>query len=320
MFPRDRPRRLRYNPILRDLVAETSLSGDDLIYPIFVKDGDTEPIASMPGQYRYGIDDLGALAEGLVEKGIRSVLMFGIPRSRSPDAHDAYASDGVVQRALARMRDATDDLLLITDVCLCQYIDTGHCGIVSGGGMVDNDRSLPLLSRIALSHVRAGADVVAPSDMMDGRVKAIRDALDGEGCEHIPIISYSAKYASAFYGPFRDACNSAPRSGDRRSYQMDNRNSDEALKEVLADIEEGADIVMVKPALCYLDVIRRVRDAVKVPVMAYNVSGEYSMIKAAASQGCFDERDIVLETLFGIKRAGADLIATYFAPDIIGEL
>jgi len=319
MFPRNRPRRLRYNPIIRELAAETALSKNDLIYPIFVKEGRTEPIDSMPGQVRYGLDDLPRAAEEIVDAGIRSVLVFGVPSKCSHDAAGAYDRDGVVQQALRRIRDATDELLLITDVCLCQYIDNGHCGIVSKG-RVDNDRSLPILSRVALSHVEAGADAVAPSDMMDGRVKLMRDALDGEGYEHIPIISYSAKYASAYYGPFRDACLSAPKEGDRKSYQMDYRNSNEAIKEVLSDIEEGADIVMVKPALCYMDIIRRVKDAVNVPVMAYNVSGEYAMIKMAAAQGCFNEREIVMETLMSMKRAGADMIATYFALDVAGEL
>lgn len=304
---------------MRELVAENRLSKNDLIYPIFVKDGNTEPIRAMPGQYRHGIRGLPKLADELVEKGIRSILIFGVPGECSADASGAFDRNGVVQRALQTLKDATEDLLLISDVCLCQYINTGHCGIMSNG-RVDNDLSLPVLAKVAQSHVEAGADVVAPSDMMDGRVKAIRDTLDVSGYEHIPIISYAAKYASAFYGPFRDACDSAPRSGDRNSYQMDHRNSNEAIKEVLADIEEGADIVMVKPALSYLDIIRRVRDAVNVPVMAYNVSGEYSMIKYAASSGCFDERAIVLETLNSIKRAGADLIATYFAPEVAGEL
>jgi len=319
MFPRKRPRRLRYHHIMRELAAETALSKKDLIYPIFVKDGNTEPIGSMPGQYRHGLKDLPDLADELLDKGVNSLLIFGTPMSRSPDAHGAFDKDGVVQRALRNLRDATEELLLITDVCLCQYIDTGHCGIMSNG-RIDNDRTLPVLSRVALSHVEAGADVVAPSDMMDGRVKAIRDTLDEEGHEHIPIISYAAKYASAFYGPFRDACDSAPRSGDRRSYQMDYRNSNEAVKEALNDIEEGADIVMVKPALGYLDIVRRIKDAVDVPVMAYNVSGEYSMIKMAATAGCLDERAVVLEVLTCIKRAGADMIATYFAKDLAGDI
>lgn len=319
MFPRTRARRLRYNPILRELVAQTRLSKSDLVFPMFAKQGRTEPIDAMPGQFRHGLDDLAKLADELVEAGVKSVLLFGIPPSSTADASNAYASDGIVQQAIARLKDATDELLVITDVCLCQYISTGHCGLIANG-RVDNDLSLPVLSRIACSHVRAGADVVAPSDMMDGRVRAIRDALDEAGNEHVPIISYAAKYSSAFYGPFRDACDSAPRSGDRKSYQMDWRNSDEALKEVQADIEEGADIVMVKPALSYLDVIRRVKDAVEVPVMAYSVSGEYSMIEHACGHGCFDKKSIVRETLCSIKRAGADIIATYFAPDIAGEL
>lgn len=310
---------MRYHPVVRELVAETRLSKNDLIYPIFVKEGSTEPIDAMPGQYRHGIDDLPRLASDLLDTGVKSIMLFGIPTSRAPDASPAFDPEGVVQRALSTLRDATDELLLITDVCLCQYIDTGHCGIISDG-RVDNDKTLPVLAKVALSHVEAGADAVAPSDMMDGRVKAIRDTLDEAGHEHIPIISYAAKYASAYYGPFRDACHSAPKTGDRRSYQMDHRNAREAIREVLSDIEEGADIVMVKPALSYLDVICRVRAAVDVPVMAYNVSGEYSMLKAAAAQGCFDERTIVRETLESIKRAGADLIATYFAPEIFGDL
>lgn len=315
MFPRTRPRRLRGSAALRELTAETTLSCNDLIYPLFVKDGSREPIPSMPGQYRESLDSILTRAGEALESGLKAVMLFGIPESRDAMASGAYHDDGIVQRATRAIKEEYGDLMVITDVCMCQYNDSGHCGILKDG-VIDNDASLPLLAEIALSHARAGADAVAPSDMMDGRVAAIRDALDRSGMHDKPIISYAAKYASAFYGPFRDACHSAPKSGDRKSYQMDCRNAREALKEVALDIEEGADVVMVKPALSYLDIIWRVREITTVPVMAYNVSGEYSMVKAAAAQGFADERALALEMLLSIRRAGADMIVTYFAPEV----
>ncbi len=315
MFPQTRPRRLRGSLAMRELAAETSLSCNDLIYPLFVKDGPREPISSMPGQYRESIDSAVMRAGEAVERGIRAVLLFGIPSRRDAVASGAYHDEGIVQRAVRAIKREHDDLMVITDVCMCQYNDTGHCGIVRGT-TIDNDASLPLLAEIATSHARAGADAVAPSDMMDGRVAAIRAALDSEGCHDIPIISYAAKYASSFYGPFRDACDSAPRSGNRATYQMDYRNAREALKEVQLDIAEGADIIMVKPALSYLDIIWRVRETTSVPVMAYNVSGEYSLVKAAAAQGLIDGDAMALEMLTSIKRAGADIIVSYFALDV----
>ncbi len=300
---------------MRELAAETALSCNDIIYPLFVKDGAREPIASMPGQYRESIDSAVSRAGEAVERGIRAVLLFGIPSHRDAVASGAYHDSGIVQRAVRAIKREYEDLMVITDVCMCQYNDTGHCGIMRDTA-IDNDASLPLLAEIATSHARAGADAVAPSDMMDGRVNAIRKALDSEGATEIPIISYAAKYASSFYGPFRDACGSAPRSGDRATYQMDYHNAREALKEVQLDIAEGADIIMVKPALSYLDIIWRVRETTSVPVMAYNVSGEYSLVKAAAAQGLVDGDAMALEILTSIKRAGADIIVSYFALDV----
>ena len=313
-YPRLRMRRLRRTGVLRDLVAETRLAPSDFVYPLFIEDGSAArtPVPSMPGVERLGIEAAAEEAAGAYDDGIRAVLLFGIPGSKDARGTSADRPDGVVQRAVAAIRDAAPGLVRITDVCLCEYTDHGHCGIVEDG-VVLNDASLERLASQAVSHARAGADIVAPSDMMDGRVAAIRDALDETGFHETPVLSYAAKYASAFYGPFRDAASSSPSFGDRRSYQMDGRNADEALREVALDIEEGADIVMVKPALPSLDVIRRVKDAFGVPTAAYQVSGEYAMIEAAAERGWLDGDAIHLEALTSIRRAGADLIVTYAA-------
>jgi porphobilinogen synthase len=297
-------------------VRETRLGLDDLIYPVFIIEGQgvVQPVSAMPGVHRYSADTLPAVLDAVVAAGLPGVIVFGVSDSKDDRAGAAYAPDGVVPQGVAAIKARYPELLVITDVCLCAYIDHGHCGLVENG-VILNDPSVELLARTALAHARAGADMVAPSDMMDGRVGAIRRLLDDEGFEHIPIMSYAAKYASAFYGPFRDAAGSAPQFGDRRTYQMDPANAEEALREVAFDLEEGADVVMVKPALAYLDVIRRVKETFGVPVAAYNVSGEYSMVKAAAEKGWIDERALVLEMLTGMKRAGADLILTYFALD-----
>ena len=320
-FPVTRPRRLRRTGLLRDLVRETALSPRDFIYPLFVCPGrDREqPITSMPGVAQLSVDRAAKEAETVWHLGIPGVILFGIPETKDAVGSEAYADNGVVQEAVRAIKDKVPDLLVITDVCLCEYTDHGHCGIVEDGE-VDNDGSLELLAREALSHARAGADVVAPSDMMDGRVGAIRTALDGEGFDNVVIMAYAAKYASGFYGPFREAAESTPQFGDRRSYQMDPGNSDEALREVEADIAEGADIVMVKPALSYLDVIARVKERFRYPTAAYNVSGEYAMIKAASQNGWIDETTVVPEVLLSIKRAGADLILTYFAKEMAAGL
>lgn len=317
-FPIYRPRRLRANENLRRLVRETTLSVDDLIYPMFVVHGRNvaTQISSMPGCYHYSVDNLVTAAKELASLGIPGTILFGIPEEKDALGSQAYADDGIIQQAVRAIKDAVPALLVITDVCLCEYTDHGHCGIVEAGE-VQNDRTVELLVKESLSHARAGADVIAPSDMMDGRVGAIRKALDQGGYENIPIMAYSAKYASAFYGPFREAAESAPQFGDRRSYQMDAANTEEALREVALDIEEGADILMVKPALAYLDVIHRVKTAFQVPIAAYNVSGEYAMIKAAAQNGWIDEQRAALEALTGIKRAGADMILTYFAKSVV---
>ena len=318
VFPINRLRRLRANENLRRLVRETSLSVDDLIYPMFVVHGQRTAIeiSSMPGCYQYSVDMLVNAAKELASLGIPGTILFGIPESKDALGSEAYAEDGIIQQAVRAIKDTVPDLLVMTDVCLCEYTDHGHCGIVEAGD-VQNDPTVDLLIKESLSHARAGADVIAPSDMMDGRVGAIRDALDDEGYENIPIMAYSAKYASAFYGPFREAAESAPQFGDRRSYQMDPANSEEALREVMLDIEEGADIVMVKPALSYLDVIHQVKTEFQMPVAAYNVSGEYAMIKAAAQNGWIDEKRVALEVLTSIKRAGADIILTYFAKSVV---
>ncbi len=315
-FPARRPRRLRRSEGLRQLVRETHLDPADFIYPLFVSETISRPIAitSMPGQFQYPLSALGEQAIAAAELGLGGVLLFGIPEVKDELGSGAYAADGVVQRAIRAIKDAAPDLLVVTDVCLCEYTSHGHCGFVRDGE-VQNDETLELLAREAVSHAAAGADVVAPSDMMDGRVAALRDALDAEGYATTPIMAYSAKFASVFYGPFREAAESAPQFGDRRAYQMDPANGREALREVEQDILEGADIVMVKPALPYLDVLARVRDRWELPLAAYNVSGEYAMLKAAAANGWLDERRATLETLTSIKRAGADIIITYHALD-----
>jgi len=316
-FPITRPRRLRATPALRALVAETSLRREDLIYPLFIDARLRRPeeIAAMPGQYRWPIDAVAGEAVRARDLGIGAVLLFGLPEWKDATGSSSWRDDGVVQQAIAGIKEASPDTIVITDVCLCEYTEHGHCGVLDGE-RVSNDATLELLARQALSHARAGADIVAPSDMMDGRVGAIRAALDGAGYADTPVLSYAAKYSSAFYGPFRDAADSAPAFGDRRSYQMDPRNAREALREVAEDLAEGADMVMVKPALAYLDVIRRVRERTDAPLVAYNVSGEYSMVKAAEAAGMLDEPATVREILLGIKRAGADAIITYHAPDV----
>ena len=316
MFPIHRPRRLRKNEAIRRIVRETFLSPDNFIYPIFVTFGKgvKKEISSMPGCFQESVDEVVKNAKEVYSLGIPSVLLFGIPEYKDEIGSRAYEEHGVVQDAIRAIKDAVPELFVITDVCMCEYTSHGHCGIVKNGE-VQNDPTLEILSKEALSHVEAGADMVAPSDMMDGRVEAIRSALDEEGFSEIPIMSYAAKYGSAFYGPFREAADSAPQFGDRRSYQMDPANRREALKEAALDIEEGADIVMVKPALAYLDIISDVKDAFDVPVAAYNVSGEYSLVKAAGKLGWINEQGVMLEMLTSIKRAGADLILTYFAKD-----
>jgi porphobilinogen synthase len=318
-FPIQRLRRTRRTGALRGLVRETRLSPSDLVYPIFVTVGEDvrNPVAPMPGVFQLSINHAVAEAKKAHELGVPAVLLFGIPEAKDEAASGAYDPEGIVQLATRAIKDAAPELIVITDVCLCEYTSHGHCGVVEREtGEVLNDVSLELIARTAASHAEAGADVVAPSDMMDGRVAAIRSELDNEGYGNTPILAYAAKYASAFYGPFREAADSAPQFGDRRSYQMDPANAREALLEVELDIEEGADIVMVKPALPYLDVLRRVKETTRLPVAAYSVSGEYAMIKAAAQNGWLDERTAVLEALTGIKRAGADIIITYYAPDV----
>jgi len=311
-----RPRRLRRTPTLRKMVRETNLLITDFVSPLFVKHGrDTkDPIVSMPGQFQFSVDTLVKECEELWSLGIPSVILFGLPDKKDEKGSSSWADDGIVQRAVSAIKDQLPDMVVMTDVCLCEYTDHGHCGLIKNGE-VDNDATLELLARQALSHVRAGADIVAPSDMMDGRVAAIREVLDTQGYENIPILSYAVKYASAFYGPFRDAAESPPQFGDRRGYQMDPANAIEAQRETQLDIEEGADMVMVKPATPYLDIISLVREISLVPVAAYNVSGEYAMIKAAESKGWIEGERAMMEMLTAIKRAGADMILTYFAKD-----
>ena len=314
MFPVTRPRRLRRSPVLRDMVRETRLAPADLIYPLFVRHGKgvrTE-IGSMPEQFHLSPDTLVEEVGAALEDGVRAVLLFGIPEHKDARGSEAWDDGAAVQTGVRALKRAYPDVLVVTDICLCEYTSHGHCGVVHDGRVL-NDPTLELLEKTAVSHARAGADLVAPSDMMDGRVGAIRTALDAEGFEDIAILSYAAKYASAFYGPFREAAGSTPQFGDRRSYQMDPGNVEEALREVASDLEEGADLVMVKPALAYLHVIRRVKDAFGVPVAAYNVSGEYSMLLAAAQRGWIDRERAILETLTGIKRAGASIVLTYHA-------
>jgi porphobilinogen synthase len=316
-FPQTRLRRLRRTSPLRDLVRETQLAAGDMVLPLFVESGieGRTPIGSMPGVDRLSISEAVNEAQAAKQLGLGGVILFGIPSDKDPEGTGAYDDEGIVQLAIRAIKDADPDILVMTDVCLCEYTSHGHCGLLTADGQVDNDSSIELIARTAVSHARAGADVVAPSDMMDGRVGAIRRGLDDEGFTDVPIVAYSAKYSSAFYGPFREAADSTPAFGDRKGYQMDPANSDEALREVALDVEEGADVVMVKPALPYLDIIRRVKDATNMPVCAYSVGGEYLMLKAAARTGALDERTAVLEALTGIRRAGADIIITYYAKD-----
>lgn len=311
-----RPRRLRGSKTIREMVAETTLKREHLVQPLFVRPGKgvMEPIASMPGQYTFSPDTVAKEAEELWRLGIKALILFGIPEFKDEEGSSSWRPDGIIQNSIRSIKDKVPEMLVITDVCLCEYTSHGHCGIIRKG-KVDNDLTLEVLARQALSHARAGADVVAPSDMMDGRVKAIREALEEEGFVDVLIMSYAVKYASAFYGPFREAAESAPQFGDRSGYQMDYRNQREALKEALLDQEQGADILMVKPALGYLDIVRKVREGTYLPLAAYNVSGEYSMIKAAAQMGWIDEKRCMLESLYSIRRAGADLILTYFAKE-----
>ena len=312
-----RHRRLRGSEVLRKMVRETRMDKASLIYPMFVKEGSgiIEEIPTMPGQFRYSVDTQGEILSRLQDAGVKNVMFFGIPDHKDEVGSGAYDPEGIVQKALRQARKDFPEMYLITDVCMCEYTSHGHCGVLCGHD-VDNDRTLELLAKTALSHVEAGADMVAPSDMMDGRVRAIREMLDANGHYTAPIMSYAVKYASGFYGPFRDAAGSAPSFGDRKSYQMDFHNSREGIKEALMDVEEGADIIMVKPAMAYQDMITRVRDAVNVPVAAYSVSGEYAMVKAGASMGYIEEERIISEMAVGVYRAGADIYLTYFAPEI----
>ncbi len=316
-FPQTRLRRLRRTSPLRDLVRETRVDAGDLVLPLFVESGieGEAPIGAMPGVSRLGISAAVEEAGRAHALGLGGVILFGIPSHKDEEGSGAWDDEGVVQLATRAIKDAHPDLVVMTDVCLCEYTSHGHCGLIRTDGSVDNDASVELIARTAVSQARAGADVVAPSDMMDGRIGAVRRALDDDGLTDVPIVAYSAKFASAFYGPFREAAGSAPAFGDRRAYQMDPANADEALREALLDVQEGADVVMVKPALPYLDVIARVKEATRLPVAAYNVSGEYAMVKAAAAAGHLDERATVLETLTSIRRAGADIVITYHAKD-----
>jgi porphobilinogen synthase len=316
-FPQTRMRRLRATHELRGLVRETRLSASDFVYPLFIAEGieGREPIWTMPGVARLSVDEAVVEAGAAAELGIPAVILFGIPAAKDAEGTGAYDDDGIVQLATRAIKQAHPELLVITDLCLCEYTDHGHCGVLRSDGIVDNDTTLELLARTAVSQALAGADIIAPSDMMDGRVGVIREALDDAGLTDKPIMAYSSKFASAFYGPFREAADSAPAFGDRRGYQMDPANGTEAVREALLDVEEGADMLMVKPALPYLDIIRRVKDATQLPLVAYNTGGEYSMLKAAAAAGYMDERQSVLEALTGIKRAGADIIITYHAKD-----
>lgn len=316
-FPVVRKRRLRKTPLLREMVAETQLRVQDLVYPLFINDEihSRIPVTSMPGIYQQSIDNAVIEAGNALEAGVRSVLLFGVPSEKDQEGSGAWFEQGVTQRAIRELkRQFGQDLMIIADTCLCEYTSHGHCGVIMDGRVL-NDPTLDILARTAVSQAQAGADIIAPSDMMDGRVGYLRDSLDDAGYDDIPIMAYSAKYASSLYSPFRDAAESTPASGDRKSYQMDPRNAREALEEVMQDVEEGADIIMVKPALSYLDIISQVRQLTRLPVAAYNVSGEYSMVKAAAANGWINERDVVLELLTGIKRAGAEIIITYHALD-----
>ena len=317
-FQNYRPRRLRQTPALRRLVQETRLSAEQLVLPCFVRAGKKvrQPISSMPGVFQFSPDELLRDAESAHAAGVPAILLFGIPQKKDAKASGAYAQNGIVQQAVRLLKKELPELLVITDVCLCEYMSHGHCGIVAPRGKILNDPSLKLLARSALSHAEAGADIVAPSDMMDGRVRAIREALDQNGFLDTPILSYAAKFASAFYGPFREAAESTPQFGDRRTYQMNPANAEEAMREVALDIQEGADMVMVKPALAYLDILHRVKTEFGYPTAAYSVSAEYSMIKAAAAKGWIDERAVTMESLLAIRRAGADILITYAAADV----
>jgi len=324
-FPKNRMRRLRSSPTMRRLVRQTSVSVDDLVYPLFVREGEgiKEPIKSMTGCYHFSPDTIAAEAAEVTSLGIPAVLLFGLPGRKDEIGSEAWAEDGVVQRAIREIKKAAPELLVVTDVCLCEFTSHGHCGVIKScpergreNGRVDNDPTCELLAKMALSHAQAGADIVAPSDMMDGRVRYIREALEENGFENVAIMSYAAKYASAFYGPFRDAAESAPAFGDRRAYQMDPPNADEAMAEIALDIEEGADIVMVKPALAYLDIICRAGKRFDCPIAAYNVSGEYMMVNAAGAEGLVDREATMMEILTSIKRAGADIVITYFAKEL----
>lgn len=316
-YPTIRHRRLRYNPLVRDMVRETLLTKNDLIYPLFAVPGIKikNPVKSMPGVFQLSIDELVKECKEVRDLGIPAVILFGIPQHKDEVGSGAYDTNGIIQQSIRAIKADIKDLLIITDVCLCEYTSHGHCGVLSGEDIL-NDETISLLAKEAVTHAEAGADMIAPSDMMDGRVAAIRKALDYKGFNKIPIMSYAAKYASGFYGPFRDAAESTPASGDRRSHQMDIGNVNEALREVAEDIEEGADIVMVKPAGPYLDVIRKVKDTFGMPTAAYQVSGEYAMIKAAGANGWIDEERVMVEAAFAIKRAGADMFLTYFAKDL----
>lgn len=309
-----RHRRLRKNSYIRDMVRETTLSPNDFIYPLFIVEGENikKEISSLPGCYHYSLDKLDGIINEIKEVGVKGVILFGIPDHKDEIASSAFDDDGIIQKAIRRIREIDENILIITDVCMCEYTSHGHCGILHGE-YVDNDDTIKYIAKIALSHAKAGADMVAPSDMMDGRIEAIRNSLDENGYENVSIMAYSAKYCSAFYGPFREAADSAPKFGDRKSYQMDPANSREAMLEIEDDINEGADIIMVKPALSYLDVINKARSKYDVPVAAYSVSGEYAMIKAGAKLGYINEKAIALESLLSIKRAGADIIITYYA-------
>ena len=312
-----RPRRLRRTSTIRRMVKETIIRADDLIYPVFVKHGrgEREPISSMMGHHRLSVDELVKEAAEVSSLGIPAVILFGLPKKKDELGSEAYARDGIVQQAIAAIKERVPELAVLTDVCLCEYTDHGHCGIIKDG-QVDNDTTVEILSRVALSHAEAGADFVAPSDMMDGRVKAIRDTLERDGFKDTGILAYAVKYASSFYGPFREAADCAPQFGDRASYQMDPANAREALKEAFIDVEEGADIIMIKPALPYLDIIHQVRTHIDLPIAAYNVSGEYAMVKAADQKGWIEGEKVMMEMLLSIKRAGADLILTYFAKEV----
>lgn len=317
MYPTKRLRRLRYNPLVRDLVRETDLTKDDLIYPMFVIHGENikNEISSMPGVFQFSIENLVEECKELVTLGIKAIILFGIPEHKDEQGSDAYSESGIIQRAIRAIKAEVKDLIVVTDVCLCEYTSHGHCGLLRGEEIL-NDETVSLLAKEAVSHAEAGADMIAPSDMMDGRIASIRKALDYKGFQNIPIMSYAVKYSSGYYGPFRDAADSAPAFGDRRSHQMDIANGLEALREAESDVEEGADIIMVKPAGAYLDIIKAVKDKFQLPTAAYQVSGEYSMIKAAGKLDWIDEERVMIESLIGIKRAGADMILTYFAKDV----